>query len=298
MHFDLTDLRLFRAVAEAGSITAGAARSHLALAAASARIRGMEEQAGLRLLERGRRGTRPTAAGLTLLQHARQVLDQMARLRGELAEHAGGARGLVRLWANGAACGEILPRVLPGFLAAHPRIDIDLRERPSPAILAALMAGEADLGIAADWALPGVEGLDSAPFRGDRLVVILPRGHALARRRGLRLAELLGEDFIGLGAESALQAHLAWQAAARLGGHLRLRVSLGGSDPVCRMVAAGAGIAILPRSAALRHARSLAMVRLAEDWAVRELRLCWRQDGAPSPQAQRLREHLAAGVDG
>ncbi len=78
MHFDLTDPRLFLHVAEAGSITAGAARSGLALASASARVRGMEEQARVALLERGRRGVQPTPAGQTLLHHARLVMQPLA----------------------------------------------------------------------------------------------------------------------------------------------------------------------------------------------------------------------------
>ena len=80
MHFDLTDLRLFAAIAESGSITAGAARTGLALAAASARVRGMETALGAPLLERGRRGIRPTPAGFALARHARLVLAQMACL--------------------------------------------------------------------------------------------------------------------------------------------------------------------------------------------------------------------------
>lgn len=293
MHFDLTDLRLFRAVAEAGSITAGAARVNLALAAASARIRGMEEAAGTGLLQRGRRGAAPTAAGLTLLHHARQVLEQMERLRGDLAEHAGGARGTVRLLANGAACGAFLPGLLAEFLRANPLVDVDLEERPSPAIIAALTAGSAGIGIVAGWALEGRQGLEAVPFRQDRLVVALPRGHALARRASLRFTELMGEDFIGLGGESALQAHLAWQAA-RAGGRLRLRLSLGGADAVCRMVAAGAGIAILPEGAARRHRRGLAVARLAEAWALRALMLCRPTGVAPTPLVRRLHDHLKA----
>src|SRR3954454_25010786 len=106
MHFDLTNLRLFAAVAEEGSITAGAARAGLALASASARVRGMEEALGAPLLERGRRGERPTRAGLALAHHARLVLEQVERLRGELREHArGGLRGHVRLLSNPAALG-------------------------------------------------------------------------------------------------------------------------------------------------------------------------------------------------
>src|SRR3989442_16028361 len=91
MRFDLTDLNLFRHVVEAGSITGGAERAHLALAAASTRLRKMEEALGAALLVRGRQGVTPTQAGRTLLQHARVILRQGERLRDELGAHAGGA---------------------------------------------------------------------------------------------------------------------------------------------------------------------------------------------------------------
>jgi molybdate transport repressor ModE-like protein len=103
MHFDLVDLRLFLHVAEAGSITAGAEQAGLSLASASARVRGMEEQAGASLLERGHRGVELTPAGRTLLHHARLVTGQMERMRGELGEYARGLKGHVRLLANTAA---------------------------------------------------------------------------------------------------------------------------------------------------------------------------------------------------
>lgn len=131
MHFDLTDLRLFLHVAEAGSITGGAACSGLALASASARVRGMEEQAGVALLERDRRGVRPTPAGRALLHHARAVMGQVERMRGELGEYAHGLKGHVRLLANTAAMAEHLPEALAAFLAENPNVDVDLDERPS-----------------------------------------------------------------------------------------------------------------------------------------------------------------------
>src|SRR3954471_15811921 len=100
MRFDLTDLRLFCEVVEGGSITAGAERSALALAAASTRIRGMEQSLGAELLTRSRQGVTPTPAGLTLLKHARAMLAQGALLQDDLGAYAGGASGEVRLLAN------------------------------------------------------------------------------------------------------------------------------------------------------------------------------------------------------
>jgi DNA-binding transcriptional LysR family regulator len=131
MHFDLTDLRLFLHVAETGSITAGAARSGLSLAAASARVRGMEVQTAVPLLERCRRGVEPTPAGRTLLHHARLVTGQVEIMRGELGEFARGLKGHVRLFANTSTATEFLPEILASFLAANPNVDVDLHERIS-----------------------------------------------------------------------------------------------------------------------------------------------------------------------
>src|SRR5882672_12084785 len=112
MHFDLADLNLFRHVVEAGSITHGAGRTHLALAAASTRIRGMEESLGAALLVRSRQGVTPTPAGLTLLKHARILLADSARLREDLGAYAGGQSGQVKLLANTNALTEFLPEAL------------------------------------------------------------------------------------------------------------------------------------------------------------------------------------------
>src|ERR1700735_4576990 len=111
MHFDLTDLGLFAAVVEEGRITAGASvgapRASLSLPSASARLKGMEEMLGTDLLERHRRGVRPTPAGRALSHHAQLVLAQMERLRGDLREHArGGVRGHIRLMSNATALEE------------------------------------------------------------------------------------------------------------------------------------------------------------------------------------------------
>ena len=132
MRFDLADLSLFRHVVEAGSITHGAERAHLALAAASTRIRNMEETLGAPLLVRGRHGVATTQAGRTLLQHARILLTQAERLREDLGSYAGGLAGQVRVLSNTNALTEFLPETLSSFLAAHPNVSVDLEEKLSP----------------------------------------------------------------------------------------------------------------------------------------------------------------------
>ena len=291
MRFDFTDLRLFLHVAQTGSITHGAERARLALASASARIRGMEDVLGVPLLKRGRRGVEPTDAGRSLLDHARIVLQQVEAMRGDLGTYSRGLKGSVRILANTSALSEHLPALLATCLAANPTIDIDLEDRESPAIGAAIAAGDADIGIGSQAAL--VPGLESHPFRTDRLVLAVPAGHRLADKRQTGFAELLDLDFVGLPRGTALDEHLAMQAA-RLGRALRLRVRVNSLDTVCAMVAAGGGVGIVPEATALRHRRALplAMLRLTEAWSMRELALYVRDARRLPRPARRLFESL------
>jgi DNA-binding transcriptional LysR family regulator len=291
MSFDLTDLRLFLHVAETGSITHGADRAHLALASASARVRGMEDSLGVDLLERGRRGVRPTPAGEALVHHARVVLQQVERMKGELGDYARGLKGHVRVLGNTAAMSEFLPDALATYLAAHPNIDIDLEERPSYQIVQAVAQGMADLGIVADTVDLGA--LETFPFRLDRLVLVVPRGHRLARRRQVAFRDIVRHEFVGLGGASALQDHIG-EHAVRAGRALKLRVRVHGFDALCRMVERGVGLGIVPEAAARRCRRTMAIgaVRLADPWALRHLTICVRRFDALPVHAQRLVEHL------
>ncbi|MGE0717858.1 MAG: LysR substrate-binding domain-containing protein [Alphaproteobacteria bacterium] len=295
MHLDLTDLRLFAAVVDAGSITAGAAAVGLSLAAASQRIAGAEAEAGAPLLLRGRRGVRPTAAGEALATHARAVLTQMARLADDLGRHARGVAGRVRLYCNTSAHAEFVPAVIAPFLLRHPGIDVVLEERPSADIAAAIAEGRADIGVVAEgtWAA----GLTVVPFRRDRLVLAVPKGDALAGRRRVALADIADRDFVGLAEGSALQAHVGGHAR-RAGRPLRLRVRVAGFPALCRMVADGVGIAVLPESAARRCRRSMAIavVGLSDPWAIRRLSVCVRDPDALPAAARRLFDHLRKDV--
>src|SRR3954467_9261123 len=227
MHFDLVDLRLFRHVVEAGSITHGAERAHLALAAASTRIRHMEEALGAALLVRGRAGVTPTQAGRTLLQHARIILTQAERLRDDLGAYAGGLAGQVRVLSNTNALTEFLPETLSSFLAAPPNVSVDLEERLSDEIVGLIAEGVADIGIVAGTVDPGR--LTTYPFRSDRFVLVVARDHPLARRAKISFAETLEYDYVGLDRASALQRFLA-DKASRVGRPLRLRVQLRSFD--------------------------------------------------------------------
>src|SRR6202163_1840072 len=170
MRFDLVDLQLFIAIAEARSITGGADRAHLALASASARIKGLEAALGVALLKRGRRGIELTAAGESLLDHARIVMHNVEAMRGDLAAYASGARASVHLLANTSGLSEHLPKALAAFIREHPDISVDVEERESIDIAAAIASGAADLGFAAEHALP--DNFERFLFSEDRLVLV------------------------------------------------------------------------------------------------------------------------------
>ena len=295
MRFDLSDLRLFRHVVEAGSITGGAERAHLALAAASTRIRNMEEALGAALLVRGRQGVTPTQAGRTLLQHARLILQQAERLREDLSAYAGGLAGQIRVLSNTNALTEFLPEALSSFLAAHRNVSVDLEERLSDEIVGMVAEGVADLGIVAGTV--DVSALETYRFRKDRFVLVVARDHPLAGRSQVAFAEVLDHDFVGLDRASALQRFLAAKAAPS-GRPLRLRVQLRSFDAVCRMVECRVGIGIVPETTARRVARTMAIsaVALSDAWALRELTICIRSLAELPPYARQLVEHLRAPV--
>jgi DNA-binding transcriptional LysR family regulator len=293
MRFDLSDLRLFLNVVEAGSITGGAERLHLALAAASTRIRNMEAALGTALLHRQRQGVEPTPAGYALVRHARLLLQQAERMQGELAQYAEGLKGQVRLMSNTNALTEFLPEPLSAFLASHPQVNIDLEERLSDEIVAAVADGAADIGIVA--ATVEVAGLETLPFRTDRFVLVVGPVHPLAGLERIAFAELLEYDFVGLDRASALQRFLA-EKAERVGRRLRLRVQLRGFDAVCRLVECNVGIGVVPATTAERLAKAMAIrnIELTDEWAPRNLTICVRRHADLPIHARDLVHHLAA----
>jgi DNA-binding transcriptional LysR family regulator len=293
MRFDFTDLSLFRHIIEAGSITHGAERANLALAAASTRIRKMELGFGAELLVRSRQGVTPTQAGRTLLQHARAILAQTERLQEDLTPYARVLAGQVRVLSNTNALTEFLPETLSSFLTAYPDISVDLEERLSDEIVGLIAEGSGDVGIVAGTVDYG--GLHTFPFRSDRFVLVVARNHALAGRSRISFAEVLDYDMVGLDRASAIQRFLA-DKATRIGRPLRLRVQLRSFDAICRLVECNVGVGVVPETTVQRTERNMAItsVRLSDPWALRELTICVRDENTLPPYARQLVDHLRA----
>lgn len=300
MKLDPISLRLFVAVMEENAIARAAAREHIAPSAASRRLAELEAQLQVELFTRSNRGSSPTAAAFALLNMARGVLNEMDGIALQMKDYAQdggkGLRGHVRVMANISSITQFLPAQLQSFLSQYPLVDVRLQERVSTDIARAVEDNEADIGLLNNGSYGSKIRL--RPYRRDRLAVVVPLAHALARKRRLRLAQVIEHDLIGMHADSALN-HLITRAAADQGLQPRLRMKVTGYDALCLMVASGLGIGILPEGSARLYTGTLPLrcIALDEPWAERQLMLCLRSQDALSPVAQLLVEHLCLPQD-
>jgi DNA-binding transcriptional LysR family regulator len=294
---DWVTLRLFLTAVELGSITRAALRCGIAPSAAAKRLRVLEEECGLPLLDRGSRGVRPTVAGEAATQHARALFDLSARFADDLRAFAAGGQGHVRLHATASViAGHDLGPSLAAFLEERPGIRVELREDASAVILHDLVEGRADLGLVTGTGeMPPT--LQAGPWRKDHLVVLVPPGHPLATRPGIRFAEVLDHPVIGVQESGALSLLLAEQAR-QLGRGLAFRFQVAGTDAARSLVAAGLGITIMPDG--LVHPAGsrpgLVTLPLRETWARRQLWLVARPQETLPPPARLLRDHLLSSV--
>ena len=294
-HFDLIDLRLLINVADASSMGRGAEKSFLSASAASNRIKSLEDSFGAKLLYRSNHGVTLTPAGEAFVHHARAVFAQVEHLHDDMNAYASGIRGHVRLWANTTAMTEFLPHTLAAFMASHPDVNIELRERLSCEIVRAVDEGVTDIGIVAGDV--GRKGLEMLPYRDDRLVLVSPLDHPVARFASMAFSQTLQYDYVSLDESSAIHRFLT-NAASSAGLKLNSRIEVAGFEGVCRLIEAGVGIGVVSESAATRHAASMQIkvVQLRDEWALRKLRICVRSVDQLHSFARDLVEALAVGA--
>jgi len=277
MRYELSDLRLFLEIAQAGSLTAGACAVFITPSAASYRLKNLEQALGTLLFERNPRGMELTPAGDTVLAHVRELFEGIERMQGDVSRFISGVKGHVRLVANSSSLNGFVTPTLGRFLVAYPGIDADIEERQSEDIPAAVLAREADVGIFAGPC--EVPGLAAQPYAVDRLVVVAPRDHVLASQPSIRLGAALDFDFVCMARSSSNYLFLR-DTAQKVGRSVRTRLHAHNFEAVLSLVASGVGVALVPTSVLGQHARSgqLAVVHLDEPWALRELSLVVRQD--------------------
>jgi DNA-binding transcriptional LysR family regulator len=290
---DLTTLQLFVAVCEEGNLTRASTRESIAPSAVSRRLQELEQTLLVTLFHRQPNGMVLTPAGYSLLHHARAILLNIERIALDMNEYALGVRGHVRILANLSAIVEFLPEDLPGYFATHPQVRLDLQERPSSEVVRGIEEGAAEIGICSGDV--ATRDLVRAPYRRDRLVLILPTGHPLSSADSVKFADTLDYDHIGLFATSSIYLR-ASATAQQMGKTIKLRVHVPGFDAVCRMVQAGMGVGLMPDRAfdVLSNGMNLTAVPLVEDWAHRELVLVVRDIEALSATSRLMLDHLSA----
>jgi DNA-binding transcriptional LysR family regulator len=286
-HFDLVDLRLMVQIAEHNSLTKGAEASHLSVPAASMRVKSLEGSSGLQLLYRSSQGVTLTAAGRTLVQHAKAILFETERLRGDLQEYTQGIKGHLRVFASTTAIGEFLPAVLRKYLLTHPDVSVDLREHASPEVVRAVAEGQTDIGVFGGELPTG--SLELLPYREDYLVCVVSARHPFAGLESVTFAQAIEHDQIGLQEGSSLHQYLL-EMSHQANGRFKLRIQVGNFEAACRMIEAGVGIGIMQRVAALRYAQmmDIRVIALSDEWALRKLRICVRSREALPVFAQDL----------
>ncbi|MCO5397835.1 LysR substrate-binding domain-containing protein [Ralstonia soli] len=282
MHFDFADLRLFSRIAEEQNLSRGARRAFLSPAAASARLKALEEQLGTRLFYRESKGLSLTPAGEKLLRHARVIERQFEHVRSDFEEFSKDEVGHIRIFANTTAVTEFMPEVLAKFMADRPAVTVDLQERLTRDIVRGVLDGSADLGIISGPIT--AEDLQLVHFSTDKLVLCTPVGHPLAMAsREIAFADTLDYPHVSLHEGSTLHAFLT-DLVRDQRRKLQIRIQVRSFEAMCRMIEAGVGIGVVPLSAALRHSKTMQIEisELADAWAVRERAVIVRDiDGLP-----------------
>ncbi|MGJ3354413.1 LysR substrate-binding domain-containing protein [Providencia sp. Je.9.19] len=275
MRFDMTDLRLFLNVIEAGSITGGASLSNLTLQSASERIRGMENELGVLLFTRSTKGISLSNAGYSLSEHAHVILQKFEHMRSELRQYNQGLRGHINILCNSSAQMEFLPKRVGAYLQQQPNMSISVKEMSSSDIVSTIKNRLANLGIVADST--DLRGLETYPLCDDELIVFAHKNSQWAQYKNISFADIAEAEFVGLTEGITLQKHIDAHAQ-QLGKRLSYRVRMPTIDAIMQIVSNGVGVAIIPKYAANRFSDSQTTkaIPLTDNWAQRKLVICAR----------------------
>lgn len=293
LRLDPFSLQLFVAVAREGSISRAAAREHIAPSALSRRIADLEHALGAALLVRSAHGVELTEAGLLVLARAGDLEQLLKSLSQDVQALQGAVTGRVRLFANSSAVVGFLPERLQRFAAACPGVTVELQERLSGEVVRACLDDLADVGVAAVESVPA--GLDAWTFAQDPLYAIVPRGHPVGEADRVAFEDLLQFPLVCIQPGGALDRLLRERAAAAQ-QPLKVAVTVNSFDAVCRMVEAGMGIAVVPRSAATAYAGTspFELRPLTNAWADRALTLVSLKKSPRRAAVQALLDALRA----
>jgi len=257
-------LRVLREVLSQGSFSEAASALNYTQSAVSQAIATLESEAGLPLIERDRRGVRPTSAGERLAEHAGRILTQLDVAEAELGAIAGIRGGELRMASFPTAGATLMPLAIAAFRSAYPHVALSLVEGEPEELIPRLRDGEFDLGLIFGFGAAGEPGpgLQSSPLFEDPMRLALPKGHRLTRKEHITLEDLSDEAWVQTSEASACARHVV--RVCRAAG-FEPRVSFESDDylTVQGLVAAGVGVALIPQLALSQT--------VSYDIAVREL---------------------------
>jgi DNA-binding transcriptional LysR family regulator len=292
---ELRQLRYAVAVADHRHFTRAAAAVPVAQPALSHQIRLLEQELGVELFERSRSGVRLTEAGEIFLLRARRALAEVDAAREEIAALRGLASGRLVIGAMQALAGLDLPRLLAAFHAAHPGIDVSLREDSTRDMFTMTVRGEIDLAIAAlDVEHPA--GLEVLPLVREPVLAAVPAAHHLASLGAVPVRKLSHETFVLFKEGTGLRA-ISERVAERARFAPRVSFQVSSLDRMLALVGEGLGVALVPASA-VRHPPPPGVAVLPVSPGIdRTVGAVWRADHRHTPAASAflalLRERIS-----
>lgn len=269
---ELRHLRYFLAVAEAAHFTKAAARLHVTQPTLSHQIRQLEGQLNLPLFDRIGRRVRLTAAGELLLPHARRVLRELETAQAALAELHGLKRGALKVGIMQTVNACVIPEIVARYSAAHPGIHVTCSEMAVDDIESGLESGHLDLGIS--FLPPTRDSLEGEKLFSEELVVVAPVGHALTRRRKVRVRELASVPLVLL-APKYCTRQLIDRAFATAGARPDVKVEMNSVESILATVRQSGLPSVLPSLALCRRDDGLAAVPLTDPKPGRNVGLLW-----------------------
>ncbi|MBN3768293.1 LysR family transcriptional regulator [Burkholderia sp. Se-20378] len=286
---DLLTLKLFLSAVEEQQIGLAAIRENVAASTATKRIQDLEDIAGIKLLERSPKGVLPSPAGEVLVRYLRRIFANLDDMRSEIAAFTDGMRGELTIASARSIIVPFLAREIGEFQRAYPLVNIVVRELDNAGIVQAVARGEVDVGVFAAAHALDLGGVDVTPYREDRLIAVVPQGHLLATRTSVTTEDLLSENLIVVGAMvGAIRA-----AARRLGVDFQPRYDVRSTGVAVSLVQAGLGVTVQPECMVSHELFSrVAVLELAEPWAVRRVQVATARGRELNPIARALIEQL------
>jgi len=282
-------LELLLAVLDHGGVGRAAKACNISQPAVSEHLQGLEAYLGVPLLERRGRSVHPTPAARLVEPYARQAVGLLRSAERAVADLRGLHSGSLSIAASTTPGTYLLPDVLGRFHAVHPGITLSLQISDSREIERWVAAGQVELGVIGEGVL--LPGLAAEPWVRDELVLIVPRGHPLARRRSVRPPVLTGEPYIAREEGSSTRS-VADHYLGRLGVELKPAMELGSTEAIREAVASGLGVALVSRHAVLARDRRIVAVRLAGSRCTRDLLIVQRTGTLLGPAAAAFRSLL------